>query len=275
MPRERRLTFGEVAELYDRARPTYPAELVREVIELAGVEPRQRVLEVGAGTGKATAMFAARGLPVIALEPSAAMATIARRTCAPYPEVEIVQSDFERWDAGMTFPLLYCAQAWHWIEPELRYLRARAVLSPDGLLAVFWNRASWEECELRDELRVAYRSAAPEFGVDGPMHPGFDLPLQPSGDWAREIDATTGFDRPEVRHYKWTCVYSTSDYAELLQTHSDHVLLAPERLQALLGAVGDVIDRHGGRMQFTYVTLLCLARAAERNRATEGRAGGA
>jgi hypothetical protein len=27
MPAERRLAFGEVAELYDRARPSYPAEL--------------------------------------------------------------------------------------------------------------------------------------------------------------------------------------------------------------------------------------------------------
>jgi hypothetical protein len=52
--------FGEVAELYDQARPSYPAVLFDDVIAFAPQSPR--VLEVGAGTGKATVLLAERGL---------------------------------------------------------------------------------------------------------------------------------------------------------------------------------------------------------------------
>lgn len=102
MPRAPRLVFGEVAELYDRVRPSYPDALVDDVVELAGAGNGARdaplaALEVGAGTGKATVMFAQRGVTVHALEPSAAMAAIARRKCSRYEAVTIEEIDFERW----------------------------------------------------------------------------------------------------------------------------------------------------------------------------------
>jgi hypothetical protein len=49
MDRGARLVFGQVAERYERVRPSYPDTLVDEVIALAG---EGRALEVGAGTGK-------------------------------------------------------------------------------------------------------------------------------------------------------------------------------------------------------------------------------
>ncbi len=55
---DQRLAFGSVAELYDRARPSYPEALVDDVIAFAGVMPPTRLLEVGAGTGKATRLRA-------------------------------------------------------------------------------------------------------------------------------------------------------------------------------------------------------------------------
>jgi len=58
MDERRRLSFGGVAELYDRSRPSYPPALVDDVLEFAGVGPGEadRALEVGAGTGKATVL---------------------------------------------------------------------------------------------------------------------------------------------------------------------------------------------------------------------------
>ena len=52
------LVFGEVAAEYDRVRPGYPPELIDTVLSHAPADPT--ALDVGAGTGKATAMFAAR-----------------------------------------------------------------------------------------------------------------------------------------------------------------------------------------------------------------------
>jgi ubiquinone/menaquinone biosynthesis C-methylase UbiE len=56
------LVFGEVAETYDRALPSYPQRLVDDVVSVASLGARGRVLEVGCGTGKATLQFASRGL---------------------------------------------------------------------------------------------------------------------------------------------------------------------------------------------------------------------
>ncbi len=84
---QRRLAFGRVAELYDEERPSYPAAAIDDVLDFARIEPPATVLEVGAGTGKATRLLAERGFAVIALEPSAAMAQLARRNCASHPAV--------------------------------------------------------------------------------------------------------------------------------------------------------------------------------------------
>jgi hypothetical protein len=45
-------------------------------------------------------MFAARGTPVVAVEPSAEMAAIARRNRSGYTDIEIDESDFEQWDGS-------------------------------------------------------------------------------------------------------------------------------------------------------------------------------
>jgi len=265
MASERRLAFGGVAELYDRARPSYPAALVDDVLEFAGAGPGDQAIEVGAGTGKATAMFAQRGLQIVAIEPSSEMAEIAGRNCAAHQNVTIEQADFEHWrPAGGAARLLFSAQAWHWVTPEVRYVRAREALVAGGGLAIFWNRPRWESCGFRDELEQAYRDAAPEFGPSagpGPMHPAFGTPPELWGDWEDELRGAPGFGEPQIRLYSWVQQYATDDYVRLLQTHSDHILLEPKRREALLDAVGGAIDRHGGALELEYVTLLGLARA--------------
>jgi SAM-dependent methyltransferase len=272
--RERRLAFGDVAELYDNARPTYPAELVDDVLTFSGGAESGPALEVGAGTGKATTLFAARGLQIVALEPSAEMAEVARRNLAGYENVTIEPSDFEHWDArGRSFGLVFSAQAWHWISPDVRYLRAREALRPGGVLAVFWNRPWWESCPLRDELAQAYQRTAPDLGEGsgpGPMHPAVAAPPEWWSDWEGEIAGARGFEAAESRVYRWSETYARDAYLQVLRTHSDHIVLGPERLEGLLDAVGEVLDRHGGVLQLDYVTVLWMARASDDGAARPG-----
>jgi trans-aconitate methyltransferase len=56
--REQRLVFGEDPDLYDLARPSYPAALLDDLVTMVG--PSARALDVGCGTGKATVLLAAR-----------------------------------------------------------------------------------------------------------------------------------------------------------------------------------------------------------------------
>ena len=146
---EQRLAFGRVAELYDRWRPSYPAAAVDAVIDFGALAPPTRIVEVGAGTGKATALLADRGLRVIALEPSPHMARVARVNCARYPEVEIVETEFERWQPTEPVCAVVSAAAWHWIAPDVRCLSAHRALAPGGTLAALWSLPDWERCSLR------------------------------------------------------------------------------------------------------------------------------
>jgi SAM-dependent methyltransferase len=261
MAAERRLLFGQVAELYDRARPGYPEQLVEDVLAFSGAQAGDRALEIGAGTGKATRSFAARGLAVVALEPSRQMAEVARRNLAE-ADVEVVEAEFESWDgAGEAFGLAYSAQAWHWVASAGGYQRARRCLQPGGSLAVFWNRPRWERTRLRGEISGIYRRQAPEL-VDrpGPMHPDNPDDSHWMTDWDPEAAAAAGFGVPESRDYDWPHVYSSREYALLLGTHSDHLTLGPERLAALQAAVSQAIDRRGGRLEMQYTTRLLMAR---------------
>jgi SAM-dependent methyltransferase len=254
----RRLAFGDVAELYDEARPAYPPAVIDELIDAADLKPGALVLEVGAGTGKATRMLAARGLAVLALEPSAAMAEVARRNLANDPLVQIEQSDFETWRPRGQVQALVSAQAWHWISPQLRYVRAGQALRSGGLLAAIWTLPVWESNELRGELREVYSRTVPELAAGFPMHPaGVSADL--AGDWHAEIEGSDAFARPRVREHPWSCTYATAAYLQLLQTHQDHILLTPEQQSALLSAIAAVLDRAGARITMDYVTRLCLA----------------
>jgi SAM-dependent methyltransferase len=259
--REQRLVFGEVAELYDRHRPAYPDAVVDDLVELAGLEPGSLVLEVGAGTGKATAMFAARGIHVLGVEPSAEMAAVARRVCGAYDGVRIERGDFERWDpAGREFPLVFAAQAWHWVEPDVGFAKAASVLKPGGLLAAFWNRAVWARAQLREAVLDAYQRAAPELLAEtDPIHPGTMVPADDEA-WRRAIGATEGLTAAEVRDYQWSQSYSGADYTALLETHSTIRVLDPDRRSALVRAVARAIESHGDQLTLPFLTRLCLAR---------------
>src|SRR5215213_7191399 len=75
--RERlRRTFDRAADLYQDARPEYPGGLFDRLVEVTRLRPGDRVLEVGAGPGKATVPLARRGLRVTALEPGPALCSL-------------------------------------------------------------------------------------------------------------------------------------------------------------------------------------------------------
>jgi SAM-dependent methyltransferase len=255
---DQRLAFGRVADLYNRARPSYPAAAIDDVIRLAGLVGGATILEVGAGTGKATVMFAERGLGVTALEPSAEMARLARANCAPFPGIEIVEAEFERWRPPERFPALVCAAAWHWLAADVRYTLAAEALESGGTLAAIWSFPDWDGCSMRGALSDAYRTSVPGLTTDFPMHPD-SLPTSLAGDWDAEIRGTDGFADPTVRVYPWSLQYTSAGYATLLQTHQDHILLPDAERGALLAAVTDAIDAAGGVLRLRLVTRVCLA----------------
>jgi len=260
--REQRLVFGEEPELYDRARPGYPDALVEEVLAFGGLDAAScRALEVGAGTGKATVAFARNGVRVRAVEPDPAMAAVARRNCAPFPDVEIELTSFEDWELQpRAFDLLFSGQAWHWIRPEVRWARAAQTLVPGGTIALFWHRVRWGvDDPVRADLDECYRVHAPELHARAPGFPGL-TPANLEEDAHTELAQSAAFSAVTVRERPWEQAFDPDAYVDRLRTQSDHRLLEPEGLERLLAAVRDVIAAHGGGVMVPHSTLLVLGR---------------
>jgi SAM-dependent methyltransferase len=247
---KRALVFGEVAELYDRARPAYPEALVADVVAAIPDAPKARVLEVGAGTGKATRSLAPHVGTLVALEPDPAMAVIASRHVAPLGNVDVVVDRFEDWvTAGPIFDAIVAAHCWHWVDPRVGYAKARSLMRHDGVLAAFWNVPVPEVSPLAPAIDEAYRAHAPSledktsttresFGNVMARHPGFRI--------------------REQKEYDWDQVYSAREYTDMLCTHSDHHLLPDAERAALVDAVARVIDDAGGTITLRYETVLVM-----------------
>jgi SAM-dependent methyltransferase len=245
--REQRLVFGEIAQQYEAFRPSYPHELFDTIIDFGDLHAGHRALEIGAGTGKATVAFVARGLDVHALEPSPGMAAVLRGK-----GIEAEETLFEEWDPGASggFQLVYAAQAWHWVRGDDRYDRVAAALRPGGTVAFFWNKGRDWTGSLGADNDAAYARLAPEMSN-----------AQWQLDWVADgIDACALLGPPTRRIVTWTQPYSRVEWERLLGTHSDHRILPDEQRARLHTAVGDVIDRHGGHVEVVYDVEIFLSR---------------
>lgn len=248
--RRRARSFGQVAQRYERWRPGYPDALYEHVLQLT--EDR-RVLEAGAGTGRATVELARRGASVVAVEPDADMAAVARRRTADLP-VEVRESTFEDFPAPLArFDLVVCAQAWHWIDPERGAAVAARALRPSGALCLWWNRPRELAGPVWDAIHDAYAEHAPHLDRRD------QLRRQPRTE--SEAPPAPGFTPWWTRTFDWEAHYGAESYTGLLGTQSDHLQLpAPQRTR-LLDAVAAVIREVGrGGLEYRFRTLLLHAR---------------
>lgn len=92
-----RQTFDRASEVYHRARPDYPEELIDHLIRVTSLRQGDHLLEIGCGTGKATLPLARRGFRITCVELSARLAESARQNLSDYPDVEVVDRIFEHW----------------------------------------------------------------------------------------------------------------------------------------------------------------------------------
>ncbi|MFF9091079.1 class I SAM-dependent methyltransferase [Streptomyces sp. NPDC014991] len=131
-------SFNSAATQYAANRPSYPPALLDTVEELTGRSlSGARTVDVGAGTGIATALLHARGADVLAVEPGEGMAAEFRRAL---PHIPLVRGDGNALPvADAHADLLTYAQAWHWTDPAHSVPEALRVLRPGGALALWWN----------------------------------------------------------------------------------------------------------------------------------------
>jgi SAM-dependent methyltransferase len=243
------LSFGAVAAEYDRLRPTYPSALVDDALAYAALGDSVRALEVGAGTGKATVAFAGRGVPVTAVEPDPEMAQVLRRNVSAF-DVRIQVSSFEEFEPAEAYGLLYSGQAWHWVEPDVRWQLAARALAPGGAVALFWNHERPADPAVLDAQRAVHDAHAPQV-----WHEPW-LAAEDQRQWPELSDHPLFTDfRAEI--YPWRRTLATADFVARTATISRYIRLDPAVRAALLA---DLAARLGDTVELSMDTVLYLAR---------------
>jgi SAM-dependent methyltransferase len=195
-----RETFESAADGYDAARPSYPKQLFDDLVELAELRPRARLLEIGCATGKATRPLLERGFSVVCVELGVRLAKRARANLAGMP-AEIHVAPFEVWEnEDDPFDLVYAATAWHWIDPAIRYREAYELLRPTGHLA-FWSA----QHAFPVDYDPFFAEIQEVYDAIGENRPGESPPSPPDRvpDDVAEIEATGLFEGIHVRRYVW------------------------------------------------------------------------
>src|ERR1700733_1727235 len=130
---EQAISFGSVAESYDRVRPgPVPSALDWLVPDGCGGAVR-----LAGGTGLFTRELLGRAARVVAVEPDARMREVlARRS----PEVDVRAG----WGEAMPLPdasadAVFVSTAWHSLDPTRAVPEIARVLRPGGRLGVIWT----------------------------------------------------------------------------------------------------------------------------------------
>jgi SAM-dependent methyltransferase len=225
---ERALSFGSVAAAYEQFRPGYPDELVDAVLAYAG-RPVRTALEIGAGTGKATRVFAGRGIAVTATDPDAAMLAELRRHVPS--TVTTVQAALEDLAAGRAYDLVYVAAALHWTQPDGRWQRIAAMLEPTGVFASFGAQLHLADPEVEAAVHEVRSQAMDDDQVSSPDGTPADSPMQWPG---TELLRSVAFTDVRQSVFERRLPMSADEYVAHLSTISAYLELSdPVRSRVL------------------------------------------
>jgi SAM-dependent methyltransferase len=232
-------SFELVADVYERARPGYPAEAVAWITDRLDLRPGRTVLDLGAGTGKLTRALLETGARVVAVEPGNAMRAELERAA---PGAEALRGSAEDIPLpSASVDAIAIGQAFHWFRHDVAIPELHRVLRAGGGVALIWNS--------RDP--------------DAPLHLEIGkliAPFMPPGrrdseEWQRELAQSELFGPLEERRFSFVQELDANQLADRIASVS-FVAAAPAAARRDLDdQLRRVAQRLGGRVDFPYLTV--------------------
>jgi SAM-dependent methyltransferase len=207
--------FGSAADVYERARPSYPAEAVAWMVERTGLGPGRTVVDVGAGTGKLTRLLGPSGARVVAVEPVPEMR-------AKIEGAEVLDGTAEDLPlADGSADVVTVAQALHWFDLDRALPELHRVLADGGFLALFWN--------MRDLNNPIQR------GVEDLLKPHRTYEIgQHEATWRAPLAASPLFGEADVRTFRIAQQFTTQDLCDRVASTSFVAAMPSVEREALL-----------------------------------------
>jgi SAM-dependent methyltransferase len=244
--------FARAAELYERARPSYPGDAVAWLSERCGLGPGRTVVDLGAGTGKLTRLLPATGARVIAVEPIPEMRALIQ-------EVEVLEGTAEAIPlADGAADAVVVAQAFHWFDHARALPEIHRVLAPDGRLGLIWNSR-----DLDDPLQAE---------LDGVLRPySRRVSDQQSGVWRPPLEASPLFGTVEEASFPFAQSFRTDDLCERVASTSFVAAATPHEREELLARVRSLTVGLDEPFPFRYRTdVYVVPRARDQGAAGRG-----
>ena len=237
-------TFGTVAHLYDAARPDYPARLYERLGALEG----RTVVDIGAGTGIATAELVARGAEVVAVDASPEMLASAK---ARLGSLSAIVGDGARLPLRDASADCACfAQSWHWMEKGRRVQEVARILRTGGLWTAWWSHPRADGEVWFEQFWTIIESTCD--GIDRG---------QRDADWGQDLTDSGLFDlRPTVTE-PWMRHVDLQTWLTDLRTQSFIAALEESRRETLLHRFASLMDHAfpSGHVVVPYDTTLWSA----------------
>jgi SAM-dependent methyltransferase len=254
-PDDIRLSFNEVAAIYDQVRPRYPGAMFDDLFELLPEEPQ--IVEVGPGTGQATGDLLRRGASVQAIEIGPAMATRLRSNF-PGAALTVTVADYEQVEIADQVDGVFSATAYHWISPPAQTGKAASILRPGGIAAI----VDLIQVDSPDDHGF-FEAVQPIYERYGQGHAGPPAPSRDAVDpeIRARFDADARFTSVAVRRYDWDQTYRAEEYRKLMLSYSGTQMMDEADRWGLLDDI-EAFVRHefGGQVVRPLVVTLTTAR---------------
>ncbi|HKY18642.1 MAG TPA: class I SAM-dependent methyltransferase [Rhizomicrobium sp.] len=166
--------FAGAAAHYRRYRLAYPQRLIARVAALAGLKPRDAVLDLGCGTGMLAIPFAQAGMAVTAMDPEPEMLAAAQMGAQEAGvAVTWIRGGSQDLTAHMgPFRLVVMGRSFHWMDRARTLAMLDQIVTPDGGVALFHDshppvaENGWFKilCDAQEKHRRQAGAAAREGG---------------------------------------------------------------------------------------------------------------
>lgn len=253
---DKRLTFNENVENYDKWRPTYGEELFKDIMMYSRIGQGKKAIEIGIGTGQATRPFLETGCELTAIELGEDLAEYSKLKFRESKNFTICNTTFEEFECpDDSVDLIYSATAFHWIPEEIGYPKVSKLLKTGGTLALFWNRpfVSRANDELHQQIQGIYQKYRPSNSKI------IENDMEKYNRITNSIQAY-GFRDIVFKLYHSSRRFSSSEYIALLNTYSDHRSMPSATKECFEEEIKEAILRFGDVINVYDTVDLYLAR---------------
>lgn len=246
--------FDTVSDTYDLYRPSYPDALINKIIELSKVNTESNLLEIGAGSGKATELFVNKGLKVHCIEHGPKLVEKGLAKFSQQDQVSYECVAFQDWDIQMnTYDLAFSAQAFHWIPKPKGYKTLVKALKEHGQMMIFWNKY----INNASEVSVQLSSLLKEYKVLN-MLTNKELETFKNRTYDG-IYTTDLFKDIQIHEYPWQLEYSYNDFINFLTTTNSYIGLDSQDKHVLNVRLMELFSEHNYKIMFDFNAVLFSA----------------